>query len=614
MGDLIAKIAVSGATYSIDKPYDYLVPEHLAPGLLPGMRVIVPFARANKRQEGMVLGLSEESKSTRLKPIDRVLDLEPVLDEGQLKLALWMRERFFCTVYDGVRAMLPTGLWHKISSAYRVAAGFNRPTAEAAGNHHPTAIAVLDILFASKTPVSQRAIEKALGEHGAMAGLKRLLDANAIEKVSSDRRRVNDKTQKFVSLCISAEEAQQLAAQRQKTAKKQAELLSFLAASGTVSTKELNYYTGVTMATVKALEKIGFLQVEAKEVLRRPQFSRAAVSTDENLSPEQEAVCKGLLALYEEDKAQAALLHGVTGSGKTAVYLHLIDQAIKGGKGAIVLVPEIALTPQLMGKFTARFGEQVAVLHSALGLGERYDEWKRIKSGSAPVVVGTRSAVFAPVSNLGLIVIDEEQEHTYKSESAPRYHARDVAKYRAAQAKALLLMGSATPSVESSYHVAQGRYHGFRLENRYNQMALPRVIVADMKENLKAGNGTNLSFQLQEELEKNINAGEQSILFLNRRGTSNLLLCGSCGYTFSCDHCSVNLTYHQANKRLMCHYCGKSRRVEEECPDCDGFLKYVGAGTQKIEEELKARFPGVGVLRMDADTIKIGRASCRERV
>jgi len=256
-----------------------------------------------------------------------------------------------------------------------------------------------------------------------------------------------------------------------------------------------------------------------------------------------------------------------------------------------------------MGTFSARFGDRVAVLHSALGLGERYDEWKRIRSGCVSVVVGTRSAVFAPVKNLGVIVIDEEQEHTYKSEQSPRYHARDVAKYRCAQENALLLMGSATPSVETNYGAETGRYHAFRLTARYNQMELPEVIIADMRENLKAGNGTNISSELYHELTKNIEAGEQSILFLNRRGTSSLLVCGACGYTYTCEKCSVGLTYHRANGRLMCHYCGLSRPVEEACPDCGGILKHVGAGTQRVQEELAELFPGCEILRMDTDII-----------
>ncbi|MCL2368926.1 MAG: primosomal protein N', partial [Oscillospiraceae bacterium] len=232
-----------------------------------------------------------------------------------------------------------------------------------------------------------------------------------------------------------------------------------------------------------------------------------------------------------------------------------------------------------------------------------YDEWKRIRSGAVSVVVGTRSAVFAPLKNLGIIVIDEEQEYTYKSENAPRYHARDVAKYRCVQAGALLLMGSATPSVETTYGAREGQIHYFALTTRYNQMELPQVIIADMRENLKAGNASHLSFELERELRRNLEAGEQSILFLNRRGTSNLLVCGACGFTYNCENCSVGLTYHKANGRLMCHYCGGSQPAEEDCPDCGGIIKHVGAGTQRIQGELEALFPGQEILRMDTDTI-----------
>ncbi|MCL2367863.1 MAG: primosomal protein N' [Oscillospiraceae bacterium] len=603
MSGPVCKVAVSAATYAIDKPYDYLIPAHLVDDIRPGRRVIVPFARANRRSEGLVLSISDESSFTRLKPIDSVVDLEPVLDEGQIRLALWMRERFFCTVYDAVRAMLPTGLWYQIHYRYRLTDGINRPGAEAAVSHAKAALAVLDILFESKGPVEEATIKRALGEKTAATGLRRLLDAEVILCQVDEARRVKDKTQKFIRLAITADEASDLAERKRRSAKKQAEVLDLLATAEEVSAQEIAYYTGAGMQTLNALMRAGVITIEPREVLRRPEHTPRPGAADTILTAEQDAACQGLIALYRNPGPEAALLRGVTGSGKTAVYLHLIDQVINDGKTAIVLVPEIALTPQLMGSFVARFGDRVAVLHSALGLGERYDEWKRIRAGDVSVVVGTRSAVFAPVSNLGVIVIDEEQEHTYKSEQPPRYHARDVAKYRCAQENALLLMGSATPSVETNYGAVTGRYHAFSLPTRFNQMELPQVIIADMRDNLKAGNATNISNELRRELEQNIAAGEQSILFLNRRGTSNLLVCGECGYTFNCENCSVGLTYHRANGRLMCHYCGLSRPVEEACPDCGGILKHVGAGTQKVQEELQELFPETQILRMDTDTV-----------
>jgi len=599
----VIKVAVSSATYAIDKPYDYLIPAHLADSVRPGMRVIVPFARGNRRCEGLVLSIAEESAYARLKPIDSVVDEEPVLDEGQIKLALWMRERFFCTVYDAVRAMLPTGLWYRIRYRYRLADGLNRPTAETAADHAPAAVAVLDCLLEAKEPVEEAKLEKRLGAKAAVIGIRRLLDAEAIVQIVDETRRVQDKLQKFVSLAIGPEDALDLAEHKRRSAKKQAEVLKILASAGEVSAKELAYYTGTATQTLNAMARAGLVTIETREVLRRPAHTPKSGAANTTLTEQQQTAYDGLLALYQSKKPAAALLRGVTGSGKTAVYLHLIDQMIADDKTAIVLVPEISLTPQLMGSFTARFGERVAVLHSALSLGERYDEWKRIRSGEASVVVGTRSAVFAPVQNLGLIVIDEEQEHTYKSEQSPRYHARDVAKYRCAQENALLVMGSATPSIETAYATETGRYHAFHLTARYNQMELPEVIVADMRENLKSGNGTNISRELYQELSRNLEAGEQSILFLNRRGTSNLLVCGECGYTYECDKCSVGLTYHRANGRLMCHYCGQSRPVEDDCPDCKGILKHVGAGTQRVQEELQELFPGREIIRMDTDTI-----------
>ena len=321
------------------------------------------------------------------------------------------------------------------------------------------------------------------------------------------------------------------------------------------------------------------------------------------LNAEQQAAFEGLDALAAAERPAAALLYGVTGSGKTQVYLRLIYEALARGRTAMVLVPEIALTPQLLRIFASHFGDDIAVLHSSLRAGERYDEWKRVRSGQARVVIGTRSAVFAPLRNLGLLILDEEQESTYKSENVPKYHARDVAKYRCAQNDALLVLGSATPSVESMYHAKRGDYHLFTLRRRYNEQALPEVLIADMKKELRAGNGTSLSGPLRTGLAAAMEAGEQSILFLNRRGASRMVTCGECGEVPTCPRCSVHLTYHSANGRLMCHYCGHSEPLPDACPSCGGALNFLGYGTQKVEEELHAAFPGREILRMDTDTV-----------
>ncbi|MDR2605820.1 MAG: primosomal protein N', partial [Oscillospiraceae bacterium] len=366
---------------------------------------------------------------------------------------------------------------------------------------------------------------------------------------------------------------------------------------------EICYYTGVKASSFKPLEKRGVIALESREVFRRPKLSELSTAVITELSEQQRAAYGKLAPLLECGKPEAALLYGVTGSGKTAVYIKLIDDELERGRGAIVLVPEIALTPQLMAVFMGHFGDKVAVLHSSLSVGERYDEWRRIRRGDAKVVIGTRSAVFAPVHHLGLLIIDEEQESSYVSENPPRYNARDVAKVRCVQHNAVLLLGSATPSVESMYAAKIGRYHLTEMTERYNEKPLPTVIIADMKRELKDGNGGSISSILRGELTANLAAGEQSILFINRRGAHSVVACPECGHTFSCPSCSVNLTYHTANRRLMCHYCGHSEPLPPRCPKCGGLLKFVGTGTQKVEEELGELFPGTELLRMDTDTV-----------
>ena len=358
------------------------------------------------------------------------------------------------------------------------------------------------------------------------------------------------------------------------------------------------------MQTLRGLNKSGLVEFSEQEVLRvSPPAPSAREDAPITLNEEQQAAYEGLSALLEREGGSAALLYGVTASGKTQVYLKLIEQVLARGKTAMLLVPEIALTPQMMQRFSARFGSDAVMLHSALPLTERYDQWKRIRRGEVRVVLGTRSAVFAPLPNLGLIILDEEQEGSYQSENPPRYHARDIAQFRCAQRDALVLLGSATPTVETAYYAKRGRYQVFSLHKRFNDLPLPEVLIADMKDELRQGNDTSIGSALRSELEKNIARGEQSILFLNRRGSARMLLCGECGYVPECPRCSVPMTYHSANERLMCHYCGHSEPVMERCRACGGLLKRVGSGTQKVERELRALFPNTEVLRMDADTV-----------
>lgn len=603
MKKTIAKIAVSSATYWIDKPYDYIIPEELEEHAAVGVRVTVPFSRSNRPAEGIILSITNSDDYEKLKYVTAVLDKTSVLSDDMVALAMWIHERFFCTVYDAVKAMLPAGLWFNFSSTCRIAEGVDREIAYESAGRSEKQRRLLDLLFAHGGGCDLGDIALAFGDEDPGAALKSLSKNGIILTDSVTVRRVSDKTVSFLSLAIPGEDALAAAAAKKRTAPAQAAVLELLCSYGGALARDVRDMTGASAATIKKLETDGFILSEQQEAFRRPDFKVGERAELPVLNEAQTSAFDGILALTKKDVASAALLYGVTGSGKTAVYIHLIHELQQQGRGSILLVPEIALTPQMLRTFSSHFGDSIAVMHSSLSVGERYDEWKRIKSGRASLVIGTRSAVFAPVNNLGMIIIDEEQEESYKSENSPRYHARDVAKYRCAKAGAPLVLGSATPNVETAYHALTGRYSLFTLPARFNTMELPQVEIVDMKKELRGGNGGNLSALLVQRLEESLALGQQSILFLNRRGMNKLISCGECGYTYKCPRCSVSLTYHSSNNRLMCHYCGHSQRVDEDCPECGGKLNFVGAGTQKIEEELEERFPGVPVLRMDTDTV-----------
>ncbi len=600
--ELVAKVVVSSANFAIDRPYDYRIPELLREKALAGVRVIVPFSRGNRRTEGIIVALSNAKEKMRLKNIDKVLDESPVLSENQVKLALWMRDRFFCTVYDAVRAMLPAGLWFKNEYSYKAFEGISVENALQAAEAVPSGQEIIKVIFGSEGGVSLNELKKIPEVSDLENSLKSLVKLGLISELVSERRRVKDKTVGTAYLEVPAEEAAALSSQRAKKSPIQAEVLRLLSAIGSAPVKDICYFTGASSQTIKRLEREGLIKIEFEEAFRRPEIKDTGKIEVGELSAEQQAAFDGIASLLDKTPS-AALLYGVTGSGKTAVYIKLIREVINRGRSAIVLVPEIALTPQLVSTFSHCFGDGVAVLHSSLGIGERYDEWKRIRSGCVNVVVGTRSAVFAPLDNIGLIILDEEQEYTYKSENNPRYHARDVAKYRCVQSGALLLLGSATPSIDTMYNAKTGRYSLFTLNSRFNTQALPEVLIVDMKRELRQGNGSTISSVLKTEIDENLEKGEQTILFINRRGASSFMACPECGFTYGCPNCSVSLTYHSANKRLMCHYCGHSEPARESCPECGGIMKYFGAGTQKVEEELHEIFPGVKILRMDTDTV-----------
>ena len=593
---MVAKIAVSAAAFAIDKPYSYWVPEGMT--LAPGQRVSVPFGRSNKRCEGIVLAL-EEGTEDGLKAVERCLDNQPVLSGTMLRLAGFMRERYFCTLYDAVRAMLPGGLNFQTTESYALT---DDRSWQDKSIRQSNAAKLLTLLNDLGGQAAGQILRQAVPEEDAFAAaVQYLVRKKWLSSTVELTRRAADKTEQVASLASSVEEALEYASHRPKSAAMQKAVIELLCNLGSVSVKELCYFTGASAATVRRLRDLGYVKLEGREVLRYRQIQPAKIDTNLVLNPEQDAAYQGLCRQMNQSQPGAALLYGVTGSGKTAVYLKMIRRCLDAGKTAMLLVPEIALTPQLLGVMVAHFGENVAVLHSSLPATERYDQWKRVRSGKARVVVGTRSAVFAPCTP-GLIILDEEQEHSYKSENSPRYHAREVALWRGAKEGALVLLGSATPSIETMYHAKQGNYRLFTLKQRYNQQALPQVQIVDMREELKEGNDLSLSLPLQEAVYKTAQAGKQTILLLNRRGNSRALVCVDCGKAPECPRCNARLTYHSANQRVMCHYCGFSRPAPERC-DCGGRLKRLGIGTQKAQQELNALMPELEIARMDADTV-----------
>ena len=590
------KVVVENATYGFDRVFDYMATTETESLVKAGVRVIVPFGKGNRKVIGMVLGVENVNDVSGMKPITAVIDPAPVLTDEQIELVSFIKDRTFCTYYDAVKLMLPTGINYQMHESFSVKEGFENRMGELSENEQ----AVVSYIARSKIPVYHKKLNEIFSAEPIVSLLAKLQREGFIVKNDEAVRNLGDKTVRLVRLCdgFSDDGAVKLTA-------KQKAVVEFLDEVKTAGVKEICYFTGVTQGVIDTLCKKSVACYYEREVLRTPyKESASPVGTDNiELTSDQQRVYEGLLRDMESGDFTTALLHGITGSGKTQIYLKLIEKTVKNGKQAIFMVPEISLTPQMMERFQTCFGDAVAVLHSGLSLGERMDEWKRIKSGKAKIAVGTRSAVFAPFDNIGIIIMDEEQEHTYKSESNPRFHARDVAKFRAFKHSSTLLLASATPDLCSYYNAVSGKYKLYSLKKRYGKAVLPEVTIYDMKDEIAAGNPTCLGNFLCEEIEKNLNDNKQSILLYNRRGYNTMVTCTDCGRVYTCPNCSISMTYHRRNGRLMCHYCGHSIELPDVCSDCGGrHLRHTGVGTQKIEDEIAEIFPNARVLRMDMDT------------
>ncbi len=590
-----AKVAVESANFSFDKAFDYIIPEEFEQTALKGCRVTVPFGVKNKKCLGIIFDITDYSEGKKLKKIAEVLDDKPLLNDEMLLLAVWIKERTFCTLYEAAKAMLPSGINHKMVTSFAV-----NPDADESliSSLSGTEKEIFDYLNERKVFVKEEAIGKALGLRN-VSSLFSGMAKNEILLSSHDAvRNLGDLSVKMMRL-VNDENAS-----AKKLTQKQQRIVELLNDIETASVKEICYYTGFTPAVANTLVKNGFAEYYEQEVIKLPSFAdKKGERTDIKLTSEQNAAFYKLSKLAVSEKPSVSLLYGVTGSGKTSVYMSVIDRVVDEGKSVIVMVPEIGLTPQTISLFCKRYGGDIAVFHSALSIRERLEQWKRVKNGNAKIIIGTRSAVFAPAENIGLIIIDEEQEHTYKSEQTPRYNAIDVAKYRAAYNKCLLLLASATPSVESFASAQSGKYDLCRLENRYGNAVLPEVITVDMRTAEKAEGCKAISQTLYESLKKNFEDGKQSILLINRRGFHTFAACNACSEVICCPHCSISMTYHAANNRLMCHYCGHSVPFSSKCPECgEDSVRYSGFGTQKIEDDLKRILPDAKTVRMDTDS------------
>ncbi|MBQ2847950.1 MAG: primosomal protein N' [Clostridia bacterium] len=589
-----AKVAVEAATFTFDKAFDYIIPAELESAAKKGCRVTVPFGIKNKKCIGIIFDVTEYSEGKKLKKIAEVLDEKPILNGELLSLAEWIKDRTFCTLYEAAKAMLPTGINHKMVVSYAANSEIEPEVADSLVEPEKQ---IFYYLIQRGIYVKSDRIFNALGMKNEPTVLSEMAKKKLLFCSYDAVRNLGDLSVKMMRLlpCDNP---------NKKLTQKQKQMVEVLEDIGIASVKELCYFTGLTPAVADTLVKNGFAEYYEQEVIKLPDFAnKKGERTQISLTEEQSEAFKTLSALAGEDKASVSLLYGVTGSGKTSVYMSVIDKVVDSGKSVIVMVPEIGLTPQTLALFCKRYGGNIAVFHSALSIRERLEQWKRVRNGEAKIIIGTRSAVFAPVENIGLIIIDEEQEHTYKSEQTPRYNAIDVAKYRAAYNKCLLLLASATPSVESYAAAQSGKYNLCTLSKRYGNAVLPEVITVDMRTAEKAQASKAISRTLFESLKNNFENGRQSILLINRRGFHTFAACNSCGSVICCPHCSISMTYHTANNRLMCHYCGHSVPFSSVCPECgENSVRYSGFGTQKIEEDLKHLLPDAKTVRMDTDS------------
>ena len=596
----IAEVIVDVPVLQTNKPFHYEVPAAFEKQLMPGMRVVVPFGNGSRLVQGFVTNTFESSDyEGDLKEIDQLMDLTPVLNRELIDLGEYMAMETYSFRISCYQTMLPAVLRAKYEKRVSIIDEIDEDR--------------FFELFKGKEELSWDEVI----QRGLVKDMLELKAENKIEVNYTVKDKRTKKTVKKVKPILSFEQYEELRESIRANAKKQITLLNQLQSAEAeewLDAKVLTEEHGITLAALKTAEKKGWCTIKDVEIYRDP-FAQSEFKTSEplQLNEDQQKAFDTISSKVDKHEHEVFLLKGITGSGKTEVYLQTIQKVLKKGEGAIMLVPEIALTPQMVYRFKSRFGEEVAVLHSGLSEGEKYDEWRKINRGEASVVVGARSSVFAPLKHIGLIIIDEEHETSYKQEENPRYHARDIAIWRANTHHCPVILGSATPSLESSARAGKGVYTLLELKQRANQMDLPEVTVVDMRDEAKKGNRSNFSLELQAAIQERIQKKEQTVLMLNRRGYSSFVLCRDCGFVLGCPNCDISLTLHMDTKTMKCHYCGHEEGIPSTCPNCQSkSIRYYGTGTQKVQEELQALFPEARILRMDVDTTR--RKGAHERL
>ena len=592
--------------FCIDKTYDYFVPLSMRGDIRRGSFVSVPFGRGNRKQMGVVWSLGHATDYKDVKTVAELCADRPSLSDSEMALCEYMKENFLCSIGEAVRCVVPVAAIGKMTEYYRATVdGISR-----LDGLEPSDVSVYEYVAAAEGRTLD-ALKSKFGAAAAGKAIKNLLSKNLISKDRIASGRSREIYESFYSLVTDRDEAEQMLSGKSKvklrSEKHKAIIEYLLYACGEQSADTIRRECEVENAQLKALVEKGILSREDRRVYRDGCGDYTAANEEVILNSEQEVAYLEIEDKLDRGGASAFLLHGVTGSGKTSVIIKAIDRALELGKGAIMLLPEIALTPQTLKIFNSRYGDKVALIHSGLSAGERFDSYARLSSGEARLAVGTRSAVFAPVKNLGLIVIDEEHETTYKSDASPRYHARDIARYRCATEGAVMLLSSATPSIESYLKAREGKYTLLELKERYGGATLPDVEIYDMRKEALAGNTSPIGASLLHELKEVTDRSEQAILFLNRRGYNTSVSCKSCGEVITCPKCSISMNYHTRRGYedgfLFCHWCGHKQIMPNVCPSCSSeHLVKIGYGTQRIEEQIGSLLPDKKIIRMDADS------------